>query len=143
MAGRRGLKSLGFAAALFLSGALSVSAEKGGVIEARSGAVPFGDVLALAGPYPNLRQEIRLARIAAGGAAAQITCTGRRLGGDWSALTGRAIGPYRCRFGTRTLDIETRVIFYDGARHKLTPDRPGLVKQAKSLAENRLVWRWQ
>jgi hypothetical protein len=99
-------------------------------------------VLALAKPYPNLRQEIRLARIATNTKPEAASCTARRLGKEWSFLFGQSVGPYRCRIGTRMLDVSTTAAFYDGAKHKLAPSAPNLASKAKSVSETRLVWRW-
>ncbi len=117
-------------------------AQKSVVPQTQLETVALIDVLALAKPYPNLRQEIRLARIAAGGPSSAGTCTARRLGADWRLLAGRVVGPYRCRIGTRTLDIGTVITFFDAANHKIAADAPQSTTKAKTLTESRLVWRW-
>jgi hypothetical protein len=107
-----------------------------------SAVVPLANVLALAKPYPNLRQEIRLARIATNTKPEAATCTARRLGSEWAYLAGQSVGPYRCKLGTRMIDVTTRATFFDGAKHKIAADAPQLTSKAKSVTETRLVWRW-
>jgi hypothetical protein len=108
----------------------------------QSATVPLANVVALAKPYPNLRQEIRLARIATNTKPEGATCSARRLGTEWAFLAGQAIGPYRCKLGTRMLDVTTATTFFDGAKHKLARDAANLPSKAKSVTETRLVWRW-
>lgn len=117
-------------------------AQKTIVPQAQSDTVALADVVALAKPYPNLRQEIRLARIAGGDANSASTCSGRRLGPEWKVLAGRVVGPYRCRIGARMLDITTSITFFDGAKHKIAAEAPTVTVKAKTLTESRLVWRW-
>ena len=117
-------------------------AQKTVVPQAQSSTVPLADVLTIAKPYPNLRQEIRLARIASTAPAAAAPCTARRLGPEWSLLAGRTIGPYRCRIGERVLDVTTAVTFFDASKHKIANDAPQVTAKAKTLVESRLVWRW-
>ncbi len=117
-------------------------AQKTVVPQAQSSTVPLADVLTIAKPYPNLRQEIRLARIASPAPAAAQPCTARRLGPEWALLAGRTIGPYRCRIGERVLDITTAVTFFDASKHKIASDAPQVTSKAKTLLESRLVWRW-
>jgi hypothetical protein len=131
---------LGLCASLAASNA--AQAQKTVVPQAQSSTVPLTDVLAIAKPYPNLRQEIRLARIANTAPPAAAPCTARRLGPEWSLLAGRTIGPYRCRIGDRMLDITTAVTFFDASQHKIASDAPQVMSKAKTLMESRLVWRW-
>ncbi len=125
-----------------LASATVAHAQKAFVPQSQSASAPLADVLAVAKPYPNLRQEVRLARIASGGRDAAAACTARRLGPEWSLLAGQTIGPYRCRIGDRTLDITTTVTFFDASKHKIAADAPEIMNKAKSLIETRLVWRW-
>lgn len=125
-----------------LASADAARAQKSIVPQSQSASTPLADVLAVAKPYPNLRQEVRLARIASGGRDAAAACTARRLGPEWLLLAGRTIGPYRCRIGNRTLDITTAVTYFDASKHKIAADAPQVMSKAKSLIESRLVWRW-
>jgi hypothetical protein len=121
---------------------LPAHAQKTVVPQSQSATVPLAKVLELAKPYPNLRQEIRLARIATNTKPEAAICTARRLGTEWAFLAGQTLGPYRCKLGTRAIDIATTATFFDGAKHKLPPDAPNLASKAKSVTEARLVWRW-
>jgi hypothetical protein len=133
------------AAVLFFAAACAAQpalAQKTIAPDAQSATVPLTAVLALAKPYPNLRQEIRLARIAGNTKTETATCSARRLGTEWAFLAGQAIGPYRCKLGVRSLDVTTTTTFFDGAKHKLPHDAANLPSKAKSVTETRLVWRW-
>ena len=105
--------------------------------------VPLAAVLALAQPYPNLRQEVRLALIETGANKNTATCIAGQLGDEWVALKTRAVGPYRCKLGKRTLVIKTATTFFDAAGHKIAADDAKLPARAARVAEARLVWSWQ
>jgi hypothetical protein len=120
----------------------TAQAQKAVAPAAQSATVPLANLLALAKPYPNLRQEIRLARIATNTKPEAAACTARRLGTEWAFLAGQTLGPYRCKLGARMLDVTTATTFFDGAKHKLARDAQNLPSKAKSLTETRLVWRW-
>jgi hypothetical protein len=133
--------------ALLICGSLlalvqTASAQKVEVPQVAGEAVPLADVMTLARPYPNLRQEIRLALISAGDAKAAAACVATRLGPEWTALKGRAVGPYRCRIGSRALDIKTAATYFDAAKHKIVSGDERLKHKAVRVLETRLVWRW-
>ena len=105
--------------------------------------VPLADVITLAQPYPNLRQEVRLALIETGASKSATTCVSEQLGDEWLGLKGRAVGPYRCKLGKRTLVIKTVATYFDGAGHKIAADDAKMAARAARLVEARLVWAWR
>jgi hypothetical protein len=141
MAGRRMIKGL-LVCGLLATLPLQARAQKVEVPRAPAEAVPLGDVMTLARPYPNLRQEIKLALIAAGDSKTVAGCAAARLGPEWTTLKGRAVGPYHCRIGNRTLDIKTSATYFDAAKHKIAPSDQRLTHKAVRLLETRLVWTW-
>lgn len=130
-----------FAAAV-LSAPVNAVAQKSGSTGLQAN-VPLADVMALARPYPNLQQEIRLALITAGVNRNAVTCSADRLDDSWALLRARAVGPYRCKLGGRGLQITTAISFFDAAGHKLSTRDPSLHARAVRVAETRLAWSWQ
>ena len=121
----------------------SVSLAQKSVPPVQQTKVPLDDVMTLAKPYPNLRQSVRLALIEAGATKNTATCAASQLSADWAILKGRAVGPYRCKLGKRTLVINTAATYYDSAGHKIAADDARLPLRAQRVVEQRLVWSWQ
>ena len=105
--------------------------------------LPLTDVLAIAKPYPNLVNQIRLELVRAGATMDKIVCTGRLLPADWPALGGKRIAPYDCAIGRRTLHVTAQAQYYDRNGHRLEPGAPGLSAKAAKVVETRLTWRWR
>jgi hypothetical protein len=139
-------RSVGLSVVVLLTAALlapSVVLDQNTVPAGVAAKVPLADVLALAEPYPNLRQEIRLALISAGQSRDGVMCAAIRIGEGWTALKPRAIGPYVCPIGNRAVTIRTQATFFDVAGHKLPPQDATLATKAARVTEARLAWTWK
>ena len=105
--------------------------------------IPLEQVLALLEPYPNLKQQVRLALITIGKGKGDVPCTSERLGPTWTQLKGQAVGPYRCSFGKSTLEITTSATYFDAGGHKLAANDPKRAEKAAKVAESRFAWNWK
>ena len=125
---------------LYVLCALTAAAQTGAP---QAGSLPLADVLAVAKPYPNLTQEVRLELVRAGARKEAIVCSGRRFDADWPGLAGARSAPYDCRIGRRMLTVSARQTFYDANGHRLGSDDPLLRKRAVRVTETGLQWRWR
>jgi hypothetical protein len=100
-------------------------------------------VLAIAKPYPNLVQQVRLALIRAGLQATAVSCASRPATPAAPRLAGQRTGPYDCRIGFRRLQVVTRVVYFDKSGRRLDPADPASVQRAERIAERGLTWSWK
>jgi hypothetical protein len=123
--------------------AMQANAQRAAPAPGEVGTLALSDVLAIAKPYPNLVNEIRLAALAAGQDRKAITCTAERFSVAWTGLNGRRSAPYVCPVGARTVTIRATPQFFDRNGHKIALTDPRLLTSAVRLIETRLVWQWK
>jgi hypothetical protein len=124
--------------AMLTSPALAFDTSKLG----QGGSLPLSDLDPLVAKSPQLQQEINQALADSKKAKDDVICGGMRFSGQWQNLGGLRVGPYTCNFGTKWLQIKTKVPITGRKGAAINSVTPAAMKNANKIIETNPTWTW-
>lgn len=107
-----------------------------------TGTLLLDDIMRLVRQAPRLADEVAAALRETNKSPQDITCIGKRIGGDWHHLAGARVQPYVCKIGTRWLQISAE-LYVRGARGESYSTVNSIAKEnAKDIKESNPRWTW-
>jgi hypothetical protein len=126
------------AAILLTSPALAFDTSKLG----QGGSLPLSDLDPLVAKSPQLQREINQALVDGKKAKDDVICDGVRFPGQWQNLGGLRVGPYTCNFGTKWLQIKTKVRITGRKGAAIDAVTPAAMRNADKIIETNPTWTW-
>jgi len=74
--------------------------------------------------------------------AAEVNCIGGRFGGNWINLGGARAIPFDCQIGSRAIEIDGELHFYDAAGNELDMAADDTPEKATSFKQLNINWQW-
>jgi hypothetical protein len=105
-------------------------------------ALDMDELAAVIKQSPALQREIDTSLAKTGKKPSEEMCDGMRFPGAWPGLAGLRVSPYRCQFGDKWLNIETKVRVT--GKHGKVFERidKTAMHEAENVKETGPIWTW-